>query len=102
MRYITIGLGIAIVMGVIIAVLNATNTVEVIQPSEPKTIVKVQKVDVLEERIKKAQEEAMPEIVEKAQAQYDAYVESEKQRIADEVKTAYIAELEKTIKTPDY
>ena len=66
------------------------------------TTVEVQMVEVLEERIKEAQDAARGDIEAKAQAAYDAVVEDEMTAVADEVKKDYISEIEATISSESY
>lgn len=92
-------LGIVLAMGVI--VMFIPNTTEVIN-HRPETIIQVETVDTLEDRIKTAQEAEMSQIEASAQEAYNAYVEGELKRIEDEVKIEYIKEIEQTIDDPAY
>ena len=69
---------------------------------ETQTIVEVQTVDSLADRIKTAQEAAQDATEASAQALYDEYIEKELKRIEDEIKIEYIAEVEATIEDPAY
>jgi len=69
---------------------------------ETQTIVEVQTIDSLADRIKTAQDGAQDAIEASAQGLYDDWVEKENQRIEDEIKIEYIAEVEATIEDPAY
>lgn len=100
MKTLIVAVGIAVAMGV--AVRYMPNTAEVMK-STPETIVKVEKVDTLEDRIKNAQEAEIDTVQSKAQAAYDAVYDDEMNQISDdEVKTQYISEIESTITSEDY
>jgi hypothetical protein len=78
-----------------------SNVVEVTN----ERIVEVEKtveVNVLENRIKAALEEASASTTAKAQAAYDKVYDQEVKRVEDEAKAAYIAEIEATITSADY
>lgn len=60
-------------------------------------IEKTIEVDTLDKRIEDAIESAKASTTDKAQAAYDAVIQAEEQRISDEIKAKYIAEIEATI-----
>lgn len=99
MKTLIIATGLAIVMYVVVVYVPSTSEV---MKSTPETIVKVEKVDTLEDRIKNAQEAEMGQIEASAQEAYDAYVQKELKRIEDKVKIEYIGEIEQTIEDPAY
>jgi Tfp pilus assembly protein PilV len=98
MKYIIIAV---IVMGVgVIAVSKFPATMEVVN-NTATTTVEVQ-VDVLENRIKEAQDAERGAIEIKAKAAYDASIAKELKKIEDKVKTEYISEIEKSIDDVSY
>ena len=104
MKTLLVGLGIVGLMGGLVAnrdsISDFFGSVEVIK--ETQTIVEVQTVDSLADRIKTAQEAAQDATEASAQALYDEYIEKELKRIEDEIKIEYIAEVEATIEDPAY
>ena len=104
MKTLLVGLGIVGLMGGLVAnrdsISDFFGSVEVIK--ETQTIVEVQTVDSLADRIKTAQEAAQGATEASAQALYDEYIEKELKRIEDEIKIEYIAEVEATIEDPAY
>ena len=66
------------------------------------TTLEVVTVDILEERIKEAQEAKRAEIEEAAERAYNALYEEKMTEVADSVKEAYIAEIEATISSESY
>ena len=100
-----VGLGIVGLLGGLAANRDTimdffSNSAEVI--IETQTIVEVQTIDSLADRIKTAQDGAQDAIEASAQGLYDDWVEKENQRIEDEIKIEYIAEVEATIEDPAY
>lgn len=63
---------------------------------------KIVEVPTLDQRISEAQAGAEDEVVRRAEEAYNALYEAEMQKIADRVKSEYIAEIEATIEDPDY
>jgi uncharacterized membrane protein YhiD involved in acid resistance len=91
-----------VVVGVVIFS-QLSNVVEVTN----ERIVEVEKtveveVNVLENRIQDALEEAKASTTAKAQEAYDKVIEAETKRIEDAVKAKYIAEIEATITSEAY
>ena len=99
MKKLIIALGIVGLMGAALELAYNTD-VEVINQTE--TIIEVQTVDSLEDRIKTAQEAKMSEIEASAQAAYNELMAKELKRIEDKVKAEYIEEIEATITSVDY
>lgn len=102
-------LWVGIVVAMSFAVLNwdsissvLKNEEVVYSKPEPETVVKTETVEVLEVRIKNAQDEARERIESEAQALYDEYVEEEMTKVSDQVKEEYIAEIEATISSAAY
>jgi len=96
-----------IITGLIVSVIGGVltflpNTTTVKNIKEVVEVEKTVEVDVLENRIKEALEAASASTTAKAQAAYDKVYEQEVKRIEDEVKAAYIAEIEATITDPSY
>ena len=93
------GLIVSVIGGVLVFSPNSTTVQNI------KEVVEIEKtieVNVLENRIKAALEEAGASTTAKAQAAYDKVYEQEVKRIEDEVKAAYIAEIEATITSSEY
>ena len=78
----------------VIGTLNKSNTAEV-NTIEVEEVIK--EVDILQVRVKTAQEAEMGSIEASAKEAYDKKIESELNRIEQEVKIEYIKELEGTI-----
>ena len=76
------------------------NTVQAVNVK--KTIVEVQKIEVLEERIKEAQDAAREEIETMAESAYNAVYNDKMREVSDSIKEEYIAEIEATITSEDY
>ena len=93
------GLVMSVIGGVLVFVPSST-TVQNIR--EVVEVEKTIEVNVLENRIQAALEEASASTTAKAQAAYDKVYDQEVKRIEDEVKAAYIAEIEATITSPEY
>lgn len=96
---ITVGIVVSVIGGILTFLPNSTTVKNI------KEVVEVEKtveVDVLENRIKDALDAASASTTAKAQAAYDKVYEQEVKRIEDEVKAAYIAEIESTITDPNY
>jgi len=98
-----VALGIVAVMSVLVANRDSifNSSLEVMK-STPETIIQVEKVDTLEDRIKNAQEAVLPQLEASAQEAYDAYLQKELKRVEDKVKTEYIGEIEATITDQAY
>ena len=77
-----------------------SNSAEVVK--ETQTIVEVQTVDSLADRIKTAQEAEMSQIEASAQEKYNKYVDDELERISNEEKIKYVSEVEESITDPEY
>jgi len=99
LKTLIIGLLLVGAMGVALE-FGYNSDVEVIKETE--TVIQVETVDSLEDRIKTAQEAAQSVTEDAAQALYNEYVEKEMKRIEDEVKIEYIGEIEQTIEDPAY
>lgn len=101
-------LWVGIVVAMSFAVLNWDSISSVLKNEEvyinpkPETVVKTETVEVLEVRIKNAQDEARERIESEAQAIYDKHVEEEMTKVSDQVKEEYIAEIEATISSDEY
>jgi LPS O-antigen subunit length determinant protein (WzzB/FepE family) len=96
---------ITVLGGIVIVALGILYTVPWTQEYVAERIVEVptvETVDVLEVRIKEAQNGAQASTTAKAQEAYDKVFKTEMKRIEDEVKADYIAEIEKTISDPSY
>ena len=65
-------------------------------------VAKVQEVDMLEARIKTAQEGAQASTTASAQAAYDKVYKAEMKRVEDKIKMDVIAELEASITDASY
>jgi hypothetical protein len=102
MKTLIIIAGFALVVGAAAFSTVFVGTETVVKNERGETVVEVLTVEVLEERIRVAQEAARSEVEKKAQAAYDAVVEDEMTAIADGVKKAYISEIEATISSEDY
>lgn len=93
-------LAVLVVVGIVLTG-QLGSVVEVVN----ERVVEVEKtveVNVLENRMREALEEAKASTTAKAQEAYDKVVEAETKRIEDAVKAKYIAEIEATISSPDY
>ena len=101
-------LWVGIVVAMSFAVLNWDSISSVLKNEEvytnpkPETVVKTETVEVLEVRIKDAQDAARERIESEAQAIYDKHVEEEMTKVSDQVKEEYIAEIEATISSDEY
>lgn len=81
-------------------VVSMVSTTEVVTKTATSTV--EVKVNVLEDRIQKAQDEAGVEIEAEAQAAYNSVFENGMRKVADQVKAEYIKEIEETITSADY
>ena len=88
---------VIVIIGVIGGILYFVPSTQTVLNERVVEVEKVVEVPTLDKRIEDAQNEARSDIEAKAQEAYNAFVEKEMTRIADEVKAEYIAEIEATI-----
>jgi len=100
MKTLIIASGIAIVVSV--GVFLYPSITEVTNIREYIEVERTVEVNVLENRIKDALEEANGSIESKAQEAYNKVYEMEVKKIEDAVKANYIKEIEATISSEDY
>jgi len=91
-----------LVMSVVGALFFLPNSISVQNIKEVVEVEKTVEVNVLENRIQAALEEASASTTAKAQAAYDKVYDQEVKRVEDDVKAAYIAEIEATITSAEY
>ena len=96
-----------IITGLVMSVIGGAlffypNTTAVQNIKEVIEVERTVEVNVLENRIKSALEEANGSIESKAQEAYNKVYEIEVKKIEDEVKAEYISEIEATISSGEY
>ena len=91
-----------VALGVIGGIVHFIPQTQVAIKERVVEVEKIVEVPTLDQRIQVAQEAAQASTTAKAQAAYDEVYTKEMQRIADKVKTDYIAEIEETIEDPEY
>jgi len=94
--------GIAMLGVIIGGVLYFVPSTQVIVPERVVEVEKIVEIQSLDKRIAEAQEKAKADIEARAVEAYNALYDAEMTKVADSVKEEYIAEIEATIKNPDY